>query len=348
MPASAPPAIATHPPRIGLEDLIVCVEPGQNYYLTPRYITELSKSSEFFPEVTYNTTCDWLRYNEAESRFEGAVPTTQRPPGNIIAPQSNTIVIKAMAVHNFQGTNVRYEETVQVSVTLLVSNQPIPPVKQVRFVDAWGARPRHENENSLALRSHNSFSVLEDCTNMDQIELVAPGDSSSDESAAHSSPSETSTTTYCASNRELDNKDLLRSALKIDPPTRYSIERTNAASDKSKASSSFSNTSKSKSKSKSTAPSLSSDESTAYSSSSDKITMLSFKSAAYSPGAEIAMEMSDMELCETIRQIGNMEFDEDEDPRDVRDMKKTLLDIAKKGMEESMLGYRVDRWSNDS
>jgi len=345
MPACAPPAIATHPPRIVIEDLIVYVEPGQNYYLTPRYITEFSKSSEFFPEVTYNTTCNWLRYNEAESRFEGAIPTAQRPPGSIIAPHSDTIVIKAVAVHNFQGTNVRYEETVQVSVTLLVSNRPIPPVKQVRFVDAWGARPRHEIENSLALRSHNSFSVLEDCTNMDQIkpELMAPADSS-DESTGHSSPSDISMTTYCASDRELDNKDLLCSALKVDPPTRHSIERSNASSDESKGSSSFSNTSKSKS----TAASLSSHEGPAYSSSSDKITVPPFRSAAYPPGAEIVMEMSGMELRETVRQIGNMDFDEDEDPRDVREMKKALLDIAKKGMEESMLGYRVDRWSNDS
>jgi hypothetical protein len=53
------------------------------------------------------------------------------------------------------------------------------------------------------------------------------------------------------------------------------------------------------------------------------------------------------QLCESVRNAEETEFDSEEDPRDVREMKKELLQMQLQELSTNMLGYKIDRWSSD-
>lgn len=53
------------------------------------------------------------------------------------------------------------------------------------------------------------------------------------------------------------------------------------------------------------------------------------------------------QIGENMRKACEVDFASDEDPRDVREMKKELMQMTLEDMSNSMLGYRVDRWSSE-
>lgn len=279
LPAST--RILLHAPKIIIDDLVVWVEPGQNYYLRPRYMTEIQDT-----QVTYTTACDWLKWNHAEARFEGAIPQRTPRPQIVTRP----VLFKAMITHWFQGTKVRFEQTTTLSVTLLVSNG-CTLRKQVRFADdSLGGGTTHCSKDSSRAYSSSSGKSLALFEN------------------------------WACSSSSGKNQALIES-------TAYSSSPSN----------------------KSLAISLSG--TTKCSSSSDQSLGRAGKSTwTYPPSLHISGESDGIssKLFEAARNMTDaVEFAEDEDPRDVREMRKDLVAMAKQDMEKKMLGYRVDRWSSE-
>ena len=260
------PVLFTYTPRLIFEDLVVQVQPGQNYYLKPRYtpVYNFSTHAGCAPKVTYTTTCGWLRYHDTDRYFAGTVPQS--------CDAAQWIEVKATVVYYFPETTFTHEEIIHATVKILsVASGPEfehPQatlfVKHVRFADDAQICRAPEKPK---LRSRNSFSVLENRSNMDQdCRCIGSSSLSGDSEDAHSSAVSDS------------DAELTKEKIRCSEPDDDGISN---------------------------------------------------------------------QKCENIRKTFEVEFDADEDPHDVREMKKELLQMELQGLSKAMLGYRIDRWSSE-
>jgi hypothetical protein len=311
------PVMLTYTPRLIFEDLVVQVQLGQNYYLRPRYtaVSSVSTHAGCAPKVTYTTTCGWLRYHDKDHYFAGTVPESHG------AAQS--IEVKATVVYHFPETAFTHEEIIQATVQIL----PIAPspefehsratffVKHVRFADDTQICKAPETQK---LRSRNSFSVLKNRSNMDQDwQCTGPSSMSSDSEDTHSFPVSDSDEASALSPRLKAGScpELANSEAGSQRPTLISPEPEDSQ------------------------PGIRSFYK-AIRCDAD----LKKKKIHYSESDDDGISN---QKCENIRKTFQVEFDPDEDPRDVREMKKELLQMELQGLSKSMLGYRIDRWSSE-
>jgi hypothetical protein len=311
------PVMLTYTPRLIFEDLVVQVEPGQNYYLKPRYtpVSSVSTHAGCAPKVTYTTTCGWLRYHDKDHYFAGTVPQSH--------DAAQSIEVKATVVYHFPETAFTHEEIIQASVKFL----PIAPgpefehhratlsVKHVRFADDTQIYKAPETQK---LRSRNSFSVLENRSNMDQDwRCIGPSSFLEDSEDAHSFPASESDEVGVLSPPPEAGSRLEWASLEVGSQRPTTTSR--GPEDSHPGIRSFYKAIRCDADLKK--------EKTNCSESDDD-------------------GISDQK-CENIRKTFQVEFDPDEDPRDVREMKKELLQMELQGLSKSMLGYRIDRWSSE-
>lgn len=329
---SITPVIVAYSPKLVFDDLVVQAPQGQNYYLKPRYTPAFtaSKHSEYHPRVTYTTTCEWLRYHEEKNHFAGTVPQSSRA--------TQIIEVKATIVYRFPDTGVSHEEVIRATVKIL----PIAPgvefdhpastpfIKQVRFASDPPARKASEDR---LLPSHNPFSVLQNCSNMDRDGQFITYSSSSDDVADISFPSvpELDEVTSCSSRLAVGTysgpKSIHAGLLSV-------YKATDVVAGPS---------SRSASGTCSVPESIHAGLQSFYEV-NGKDTEL--PTDTLSP-TELEDDGISAQICENVRELSKVEFAPEEDPRDVRVMKKDLLQMQLQDLSKSMLGFRIDRWSSE-
>ena len=372
---STSPVITASPPRIVFNDMTTRAEQGQNYYLRPRYTPtfDLSKDSQCYPHVTYTTTCDWLKYNTKESRFEGTMPQTASLHDIVRIP------IKAKIVYPFPGTGVRHEEVIHAAVMVtrysafgdfrnntLEKPASTLPIKHVRFADkpmleesfrlsvarmddikpmASSPPPKKAKvgkhvykklDNALLplLRSRNSFSALQGRSDMDQNHLRMASSSTSDDE-------------YSSPDSELDKLDLTSCtsdysghatvpAKKMDDPFCHLFEEDAFPPLPTANKNSESGRRKRKNLDVGLDGACEEDEGPS-----------NIEFPPLHPGyKDEDVKAQTAQAGETLGGLSKMvEFGTDEDPRDVREMTKALLQMELQDLEKSMLGRRIDKWS---
>jgi hypothetical protein len=305
------PVIVAYTPRLVFDDLVVHVQQGQNYYLKPRYspvFTSL-KHTECNPQVTYTTTCEWLRYNKDHNYFAGTVPRSNGA--------AQKIEVKATVVYHFPDTNIAHEEIIRAVVKFLhvtpsAEFEHPAYVKHVSF-----ASDEHElkTRDVHHLRSRNSFSVLENCSNMDQNRrLMTPPSMSDDVTDAPWPPTSGADEVVLSPSRLVSAQKWGPESIDVGLQSFHKQSGTAEACPE---------------------PEKIHDGIEGF-----------YNSFGYG-ATESGDDGVATQIGKNMRKACQVEFAPDEDPRDVREMKKELMQMELDDLSKSMLGFRVDRWSSE-